>query len=352
MSTKLDTRQSINKTALSSAIGSSANEDMSSILTKIDTNMVTADNSKTFTNKSVDDSLNFKQVTTPANPASGRNKFYVKSDGFFYTLDSNGIERQVGSGTSSFINYISPNGDAESGLTTGWTTYADAAGTSPVDGTGGSPTLTFTNTTTAPLRGAHSFLITKDAANRQGEGVSCAFTIDRADLAKVLTISFEYEIGSGTYADNDITVYIYDVTNSLLIQPTPFNLLKIAGQGTFKATFQTSSNSTSYRLLFHVASTSASAYSIKFDSISVKPQQIQYGSPITDWTQYSPTLGWINGISTNTAFYRRVGDSIEVNGYISLSSQPSAALLSIQLPSGLMIDTNKLASTSNNLAVS
>jgi hypothetical protein len=73
---------------------------------------------------------------------------------------------EVGSGTG-VANYISPNDDAEGG-TTGWATYADAAATSPVDGTGGSPNVTWTQSTANVLRGSNSFRLTKDAANRQG----------------------------------------------------------------------------------------------------------------------------------------------------------------------------------------
>ena len=47
---------------------------------------------------------------------------------------------EVGSGAGG-INYIL-NPDAEAG-TTGWATYADTAAATPVDGTGGSPTVTF-----------------------------------------------------------------------------------------------------------------------------------------------------------------------------------------------------------------
>lgn len=36
-----------------------------------------------------------KQIATPANPASGFNKIYPKSDDYFYTLDSSGNEKKV-----------------------------------------------------------------------------------------------------------------------------------------------------------------------------------------------------------------------------------------------------------------
>lgn len=47
-------------------------------------------------------------------------------------------------------NYIR-NGGAEQGRS-GWTTYADVAGTSPTDGTGGSPThITLTTSSSSPI---------------------------------------------------------------------------------------------------------------------------------------------------------------------------------------------------------
>lgn len=83
--------------------------------------------------------------------------------------------RQIG---QEQVNYIATNsGD----LTVGWTPYADAAGAQPVDGTGGSPTITWGSTPTTPLRGRNSFLLTKTNVNSQGQGVSYSFTIDRAD---------------------------------------------------------------------------------------------------------------------------------------------------------------------------
>ena len=116
-------------------------------------------------------------------------------------------------------NYIEARDGTKLGL---WTTYADAAGTSPVDGTGGSPASTFVAQTDSAIRKNTNFLWTKTAVNRQGEGFSYAFSIDNADKGKVLQISFEYLIASGTFADNDMSVWVYDVTNAVLIQPAPY----------------------------------------------------------------------------------------------------------------------------------
>lgn len=45
--------------------------------------------------------LDIKQIATPANPDSGRNKMYFKSDGKLYTLSSAGVESSAGSGAST-----------------------------------------------------------------------------------------------------------------------------------------------------------------------------------------------------------------------------------------------------------
>jgi len=240
----------------------------------------------------------------------------------------------AGTGSGTGINY----GSSEAGQYTG---YADAAAATPVDMTGGSPTLTLASTTSTPLRGAASLLITKDAANRQGEGFADAITIDDADKCKVLTISFDYEIASGTYADGDLTVYVYDVTNSTLIQPAGYSIRNVGIESKHIATFQTTT-STSYRWGFHVASTSASAYTVKVDNVSVGPQAQLYGAPVSDWTAYTPTVAGFTSNNTPTGFWRRVGDTMEVEAKISFTGSPAGSAPTLSLPSGYSIDTAKL----------
>lgn len=248
------------------------------------------------------------------------------------------------------------NGDAENG-TVGWTTYADAAGSAPVDGTGGAPNVSWTRSGSSPLRGTGSYVISKDAANRQGQGASYDFTIEAADKAKVMQITFDYMVSSGTFVagnpsdrtsagDSDLTIWIYDVTNGVLIQPSTYRLFSnsstIASQ--YVANFQTTSNSTSYRIIFHCGTTSAAAYTVKFDNINVLPTTYVYGTPITDWTSYTPTFNGSPTVASVTFWYRRVGDSLQVNGAFQLTSV-NASTTALTMPSGLSIDTNKVGST-------
>ena len=259
---------------------------------------------------------------------------------------------ELGSGVGG-INYI-VNPDAESG-TTGWSTYADAAGAQPVDGTGGSPSVTWTRSTTTPLRGTGDFNFVKDAVNRQGQGVSYDVTVDNADLARVLTVSFDYEVLSGTYATGDLAVYlIQDPTGTpVVIQPAGYQVVSATAgtKMTQIATFQTDVAQKSYRLCFHVATTSASAYTLALDNIVLGPTQKVYGAPVTDWKSYTPTIVSGGTTTSNAGNYRQVGDSMNINIITIYSGAGSAAALTYQLPSGFSIDSTKLPSASADQSV-
>lgn len=256
-------------------------------------------------------------------------QIYVTGSGINKTLDDAIIDGDIGGGGGG-INYIT-NGQANSD-TTGWATYADAAGVTPVDGTGGAPSSTFTRSTSAPLRGLGSFLWTKSAANRQGEGFSYAFSIADEDKGKVLQGVLNYAIASGTYADDDMTIWIYDVTNAVLIQPAPYkikNQLLVSERMPFE--FQTSSSSNSYRLIVHTASTSASAYTLKFDGISVGPTAKLYGSPVTDPVAYAATLTNF-GDATQSLFWWREGAQFVLKGTITIGASVPTGALAMSLP--------------------
>ena len=326
-------------------------------------NLLSSTATQAFSGKTVSDSLKFKETGGGANYTAFQAPASLTGDVTFTLPDGDGTSGQAlktdGAGTLSWgnasggsgaQNYIE-NPDAEVD-TTGYAVYADAAGTSPVNGTGGSGNITWTRSTSSPLRSTASFLLTKDAVNRQGEGVSYDFSVDTADQAKVMQISFDYLVSSGTFVagtsstSSDVTVWIYDVTNSVLIQPSSFKLLSNSStiSDKFNATFQTASNSTSYRLIFHVGSTSSSAYTVKFDNISSSPSTYVFGTPITDWQSFTPTGSW----STNTTYTgkrRRVGDSMELDVSLTLAGAPTAAGLTVNMPSGYTIDTTKISAT-------
>jgi hypothetical protein len=259
------------------------------------------------------------------------------------------------------VNYISaPDAEATSA---GWNRYSNTAQATPVTGSGGSPSAAFTfgTTTSLPLRGNTSFLLSKDAANRQGEGLSYDFTIDRADLAKVLTLSFDYELG-GTFTaaspgvSSDLQIYLYDVTNGVVIQPAGY---LIDGTKRQRATFQTSGSGTSYRLIFHVASTNASAWTFKFDNIKISPEVSLQGVPTSDWIPYTMVIGAITTAPTkgttvvDQAYWRRVGDSMEIRYEYQQSAAGSAGsgTYRFPLPAGYSIDQSKISVAETNAEI-
>jgi hypothetical protein len=264
------------------------------------------------------------------------------------TSTLNGLAPLSGGGATNFlradgtwaptgINYIS-NFDA-SVNTTGWNTYADAAA-APVDGTGGTPTATFTRSTTSPLRGTGSFIYTPGAL---GNGASTDFTTESADASSMLTLEFDYLIGGTGYADGLVQVWLYDVTNSQLIQPTPYTLLNSSVPSKFRTQFQTNSNSTSYRLIIH-QSTATSTYTVKLDSVKVGPSAYSQGVPLGDWTSYIPTIVSFGAVSGVSFFYRRVGDSVQIQGRF-VAGSPTSVVTTVSLPTGLSTSSTKVVST-------
>jgi len=267
----------------------------------------------------------------------------VGADGLALLADSSASEG-VAWGTASTgtgeINYIdNPNAEAN---TTGWATYANTvAAATPEDGDGGSPTVTWTRQSSVILRGNHSFKLTKDAANRQGEGASYDFTIKDQDTSKKLKIQFDFKTDEdAAYSSGDLTVYIYDVTNTTLITPVDTDI--IDGQNIFQTSFN-STTSTSYRLIFHVATTNASAWDAYIDNVIVGPGMVSQGAAIGPAESVTVTGSWTNN-TTYTAFETRVGEWAHYEIEVACSGAPNSTTLEINLPSGRTIDTSKLAS--------
>lgn len=258
----------------------------------------------------------------------------------------------TGGGDINFLQLSNVSWNAESG-TTGFVTYKDAVASRPENGVDGTATLvSVTTSATTPLTGSNSLHIIKASGNAQGEGVSAAFNIDNANQARVLKVEFDYNIVSGVFTagtqttDSSLIVYLYDTVNNVLIEPSTFKLFSnsttIADK--FQGTFQTSSNSTAYRLIFHVATSATDAFTVRIDSVVVTPSKYVFGTPITDWQSYTPTITTGTGSVTNLnvgAWWRRVGSDLEVRfdmEYSAASATFNGFYMS--LPSGLAITSD------------
>lgn len=242
--------------------------------------------------------LRFKPSTLPATGNLGEIT-YDSSTNTFKQWTGTVWDEISGSGGVG-INYLKTisKGNTTSGFVVSKNTSAAAL---PDSGfVTGSTNITITSSVSGPLRETNSLVISKDAANRQGEQVYYNFSIDSADQGKILQFSMDYNIASGTYVDDDAIAYIYDVTNASFIEPVPFKIKNhMLASERFYFQFATNSNSTNYRLIFHIASTSASAYSLKLDNLILGPNPRSVATNTK--VQYYNTVSAITGVTTVTA---------------------------------------------------
>lgn len=301
------------------------------------------------------------QASTPANPATGFFKTYFKTDGILYKLDSAGTETAIGAGVS-WLNLMaldtaannwavtkSNNIDAENTLGD-WIAYADAAGTSPVDMTGGAPNTTITRDITNKINGKASFKITvSSGATRQGEGVSCLVNIPTAYRGRTLTFKFSFTV-TGTLTEDDFRLFAYDVTNSQVI--TPFTSGKILGaKGMALATITIPTTTAQLRVGIHIArAVNTGAVDIYFDDVQLTPDSTPIGIAGSDTSQglTFTAVGW-GTLASNEINSRRSGDRLIAQGQITTGTVSASGQMAIVLPTGYNIDSSKMATLNHKV---
>ena len=315
-------------------------------------NIVGTSDTQVLTNKDIDGGTasNSNRITLPKNTSANLNGLTDKEGTLAYdtTLSTlvvnDGSEWNEISGAGGGVGGINfcLNPDAEDD-TTGWAIYNDGAVEKPIDGTGGTPTVSFSRITAGGfvLRGDGSFSFTKPASNVQGQGFSYDFTIDYTDQASMIEFSMDHRIlTSQDYNDGDIVFYIYDTHNNKLIECADGSMQ--AGEWvSTKLSFQTAPDSLTYRLIGHVAADHTDQVNLYFDNVKISPAApAVFGTPSTDWEEFTPTLDDDTNINLNEALHRRVGDTLHVKGAIGWNGVGAGSAFLISLPDGLNIDSD------------
>ncbi|MFN3453433.1 MAG: hypothetical protein ACK41T_00635, partial [Pseudobdellovibrio sp.] len=250
----------------------------------------------------------------------------------------------IGSGSGS-INLV-PNPDGSLG-TTGWVTGVYSSGDVKPIGTfnasGSDPSISVT--TTNPLgNGTTSFIISKTAVDRQKRAIEISFPIPLDYKAKVLSIQISNIVMSGTFnagsasTTSDLIWYCSfsndNGSNYTLSEPSNYRLFSNSStiSEDFSATIQTPSDVTHMKLIAYVASTNSNAWQVK-TIVKVSPCEYIYGSPITDWQSYTPTITGFGTPTGLSAFWRRVGSNLEIRSTFTTGTV-SGVTASISLPSG------------------
>jgi hypothetical protein len=285
----------------------------------------------------VNNALVLTDISTPSTPSSGFKKVYSKSNGL-YLLDSSGVETFFQSNESSgtYANLITA-GDAEASVSSIFVPYADAAAATPADGTGGSPTVTTSLSSSSPLFGLQSFLLTKPASNVQGQGWAIPFSVSPSHRSGLCEVEFDTIVVSGTFspgtsvADGDVNVFIYDVTNATLITPMS---KKISSSSTtvvnrFKCCFATSATGSSYRLILHQTTTSANAYVLKVDNVRLNYSR-KYSFSVYNTSGGTLTNNTYSIVTMNQTEWDELGKYNTSTGEFSLP-WPGRARVSLQM---------------------
>lgn len=180
-------------------------------------------------------------------------------------------------------------GNAESGsgyfgagtIFLGWQTYNDGASATPVDCTGGSiANSALSVTTTNPLQGVASFLISHTGAN-QGSGHMFPFTLNRTESGKRMVVRFKYwssDNGGSWLPPSDSQdsiwgVYLYSTTQGALVPLTTNQLTSnTSSTAEYEAYFdvpEATSTAQAYRLCIHSQTTSANNVNMRVDDLKI-----------------------------------------------------------------------------------
>lgn len=230
-----------------------------------------------------------------------------------------------------------------------WNTYVNAASTQPVDGTGGFASITLSRTVVSAevLNGSASLKLAKDAANRQGEGASLDLTVPnylkgqpcRVSFSAKASANFDFGTPMSSNDPSDITVYLYDVTNSKLLQPFPYTIDSNLG---YEGYFQIPSDCADLRLILHISTTNAAAYDLFIDDVVIEEAPNQNVSTDSDWQAYTPTFTGFGTVTSISAYYRKNGNNVEIKCKATAGT-PTATEARISLPAGLV--TSSIIST-------
>jgi len=296
---------------------------------------------KTMTEQIINNFAAFNHETTPAAAAAGTLRAYAKSDNSLYTIDPNGVEIQVGSGSGQGEkNYIT-NPSMKS-ATTGWAT-SDAA------------KLTVTRTTTAAelpreyTTGTGIKILSVASADSTDAYISYPFTLDDVDLNKKLKVTWSQKL-VGAYAAGNLDVYIAAAASPQTVLHACVTTDIPAVEGVFTTSFDSASTAALALVFKSTGVNMADDVGLVISDVVVGPGSIVTGAVVGPWTTLSsPSITGITvGDGSLSAARRRVGDSYEYDyAFTAGASSSFSGTFSITLPdsdtiNGSVIDVAKL----------
>jgi hypothetical protein len=334
LQTDIDTRAT--SASLSSHTGSTSAHGVTG-------DIVGTSDAQTLSSKTFSDAITMAELgAAPSIPSSGEKKVYAKNDGKVYTLDSAGLEVEVGAGGGTGSkNYIDSD-SAEFESTVGSWATDDGAGSA-------ADYITVARTTSRPVAGLGSLLLTKSANDATGEFAKIqSQTLDLVDRGKALFGSLSFLTDDSNYSSGDLRLQAWDVTNDAELYMGPEEGLEIpynlyANKMNFTVYTQQTTEEVELRIVGN--STNSLLYLVRFDEVKLGPAtQIQAPIVTNMRVSQAPDSLW-NGTIGNGSIrvsYRQVGDSMEIEWNAKLGSTSTfPAQLNFIIPEGKSIDTAK-----------
>jgi hypothetical protein len=192
-----------------------------------------------------------------------------------------------------------------------------------------------TRTTTTPVFGSASCLI--DASSSAQTYKFATNTLDNGLNGQNCEARFTYT--------GDASLYKAYVEQPAATKVSQELTLTNAGSGARTASIFYPCGSNSNATILTIEATSASAAAIRVGQAYVgQATGIGIVDPVSDWQTVTVTGSWTTN-TTYAAKRRRVGDQYEYDIVVSTSGAPTATTLTVNLPTGDVIDTTKYGSS-------
>lgn len=314
-------------------------------------------------------------IQTQLNAKQLRSTLTTKGDLYVATASATTARQAVGtngqllaadSTQTNGLKWIDPvnadnlifDGDAEAGITN-FVEGSYSAATRPsgtFTASSGSGTFAITTSSSSPLFGTNSFLLTKSSgASRQGRAIERTITINSGYQTKMLKTRIDYKVVSGTFVagsngssptDSSLIWYVgqYNGSTWTYTEPSTFKMFSNSTTNSdwVEGEFQVNYDTTQLKLIGFISESANSAWVVKAE-VGFRLSAFLAGTTITDWQSYTPTGTWSTN-TTWTGFWRRVGQDMEVKFQAATSGAPSGNFTA-NIPSGYTIATTKLLST-------
>jgi len=310
--------------------------------------------------KNFSSELLIDQITTPANPAAGKNKIYSKSDDSLYILTSGGVETEVGGTTdlTTDVTGILPLANGGTGSAT--RNFVDLTSSETVAGVktfssdilmSGTGQLDLPVGTTGERSGSPtSGMIRFNSTDVTFEGydgtlwgpIGGSVDLSAIDQDIIPDTNDTYDIGSAS--KNFVDGYIDNIFSNK-IEVVSATESSIPCPRMTKTQMEAISSPTNGSCVFN----ETDGAQFHYDSTLVEwviAGSVVNVENITDWVDYTPTITGHGTVASVDFKYRRVGDSVEVHGKWT-NGTPTAVESQIGLPSGLTIDSSKMATIKN-----